>query len=185
MRRFSGRLFRQRRRQSWEEEVEAGGSPRSGRRLEAVHRVPARINDLTGRRNRAPSRVAWVGGGPGARGPAGGPGGRCLPRRGEKKAEEREPRRRSRGACGGKGSSGPGRASAGRRLSQRRLRAPAAATGGFKLCGRRCPSEPQARALPLGGNFHAGLSSALAAGSLRFSFAAAAAALLAEGTRDT
>ncbi|XP_007105770.1 serine/arginine repetitive matrix protein 3 isoform X1 [Physeter macrocephalus] len=136
VRRFPRRLFRRRRRQSWEEAVEAGGSPRSGRRLEAAHRVPARINDLTGRRSRAASRVAWVGGERGARGPGAGPKGRSLPRRSEEKAEEREPRRRSRGACGGKGSSGPGRASAGRRLSRRRLSAPAAAaTGEIKLCG--------------------------------------------------
>ncbi|MBZ3876669.1 putative splicing factor, arginine/serine-rich 19-like [Sciurus carolinensis] len=48
---------------------------------QAVHRVPARINDLTGRRSRAPCWVSWAGGEPGARGPAGGPGGRSLPRR--------------------------------------------------------------------------------------------------------
>lgn len=81
--------------------------------------------------------MAWVGGEPGARGPAADPEGRSLSLRREEKAEEREPQRRSRGARGGKGSSGPGRASAGRRLSRRRLRAPAAAaTGGIKLCGR-------------------------------------------------
>ncbi|XP_004408109.1 PREDICTED: uncharacterized protein LOC101367480 [Odobenus rosmarus divergens] len=108
--------------------------------LQAALRVPARINDLTRRRSRADSRVAWVGGEPGARGPAGGPEGLGLLRRSEEKAEEREPRRRSRGACGGKGSSGPGRASAGRRLSRRRRRAPAAAApGGFKLCGPVMP----------------------------------------------
>lgn len=97
MRRFLRRLFRRRRRrqrQSWEEAVEARGSPRSGRRLEAAHRIPARINDLTRRRSRADSRVAWVGGEPGARGPAGGPEGFDLPRPSEEKAEEREPRRR-------------------------------------------------------------------------------------------
>ncbi|KAI5232089.1 Adp-Ribosylation Factor 6 [Manis pentadactyla] len=59
------RLFRRRRRQNWEEVVEAGGSPRSGRRLEGEHRVPARINDLTRRQSRTDSRVAWVGGDPG------------------------------------------------------------------------------------------------------------------------
>lgn len=69
--------------------MEAGGSPRSGRRLEAAHRVPARINDLTRRRSLA-AWVAWVGGEPGVRGPAGGPEGRSLPRLSEEKAEERE-----------------------------------------------------------------------------------------------
>uniref|UniRef100_G1Q6Z3 Uncharacterized protein n=1 Tax=Myotis lucifugus TaxID=59463 RepID=G1Q6Z3_MYOLU len=131
VRRFLRRLFRRRRRQSWEEEeVAAGGSPRSGRRLEAAHRVPARIHDPDEPPEPRCLSVAWVGG-EGARGPEG----RSLPRRREAAAAEREPRR-SRGARGGKGSSGPGRASAGRRLSRRRLRAPAAAaTGGIKLCG--------------------------------------------------
>lgn len=38
MRRFPRRLFRrrQRQRQNWEEAVEAGGSPRAGRRLEVT-----------------------------------------------------------------------------------------------------------------------------------------------------
>ncbi|XFG04322.1 hypothetical protein AB1E19_007946 [Capra hircus] len=79
VRRFPRRLFRRRQRQNWEEAVEAGGSPRAGRRLEAAHRVPARIYDLTGRQSRAASRVAWVGCERGARGPGTGPKGRSLP----------------------------------------------------------------------------------------------------------
>lgn len=39
VRRFLRRLFRRRRRQSWEEAVAAGGSPRSGRRLEVTSRA--------------------------------------------------------------------------------------------------------------------------------------------------
>lgn len=165
----------------------AGGSPRSGRRLEAAHRVPARINDLKSRRSLAACRVAWVGGEPGARGPAGGPQSRSLPRRWEEKAEEREPQRRSRGAGGGKGSSGPGRAApqqgggsrgagSGPRRRRRRLEEASCAAGDARVSGGPW-------LLPLGGNSHAGRSGALAAGRLRFGFAAAA--LLAEGTRDT
>lgn len=186
VRRFPRRLFRWRRRQSWEEAVEAGGSPRSGRRLEAAHRVPARINDLTRRRSLA-AWVAWVGGDPGVRGPAGGPEGRSLPRLSEEKAEERESQRRSRGARGGKGSSGPGRASpqqgggspgvdSGLRR-QRRLEESSCVVGDARVSGGPGP-------LSRGGNSHAGLTGALAAGRLRFGFAAAA-ALLAEGTWDT
>lgn len=183
MRRFLRRLFRQRRRrqrQSWEEEVEARGSPRSGRRLEAAHRVPARINDLTRRRSRADSRVAWVGGEPGARGPAGGPKGLGLPRRSGKAAEEREPRRRSRGAALAGGRAVPGRAapqqgggspgadSGPRRRRRRRLEESSCAVGDARVSGEPGP-------LPRGGNSHAGRTGALAAGRLRFGFAAAAA----------
>lgn len=41
--------------------------------------------------------MAWVGGEPGARGPAADPEGRSLSLRREEKAEEREPQRRPRG----------------------------------------------------------------------------------------
>jgi hypothetical protein len=109
--------------------------------LQAAHRVPPRINDLTERRSRAPS--GWLGSvvSPGlADWRTGRPEDCSLPRRGEKQAEQRGRRRRSRGACGGKGSSGPGRASAGRRLSQRgsgaRAAAAAAAAGGCERRGR-------------------------------------------------
>lgn len=163
--------------------MEAGGSPRSGRRLEAAYRVPARIHDLTGPRSRAASRVSWVGGEPSACRPAGGPEGRILPP-GERKAEEREPRRRSRGACG------EGQFRAGPRLSraaapgadsgpgwQRRVEESSCAVGDARVSGGPGP-------LPLGGTSHAGRKGAFAAGRLRFGFAAAA-ALLADGTRDT
>lgn len=130
--------------------------------------------------------MAWVGGEPGVRGPAGGPEGRSLPRLSEEKAEERESQRRSRGARGGKGSSGPGRASpqqgggspgvdSGPRR-QRRLEKSSCVVGDARVSGGPGP-------LSRGGNSHAGLTGALAAGRLRFGFAAAA--LLAEGTWDT
>lgn len=114
--------------------MEAGGSPRSGRRLEAAHRVPARINDPTGRRSR--SALVWPGSVVSAvlRGPEAGPKGRSLPRRSEVKAAEQEPAaalvRRLRGE---------GQFRAGPRLSRAAAlptQTQAAATGGIKLCGR-------------------------------------------------
>lgn len=128
----------------------AGGSPRSGRRLEvisraelerraasapcsprdpgsnslslsvslqAAHRVPARIHDPDEPPEPRCLSVAWVGGEPVLADR------RVVVSRGVGRRRRRRSgnRRRSRGACGGKGSSGPGRASAGRRLSRRRL----------------------------------------------------------------
>lgn len=181
VRRFLRRLFRRRRRQSWEEEVAAGGSPRSGRRLEAAHRVPARINDLRSRRSLAASRWPRSVGSPvladrrvvASRGV-----GRWRRRSGDRSGARAAP-------AGGKGSSGPGRASAGRRLSrrslgprrQRRPEGSGCAFGDVRVSRRPWP-------LPRGGNSHAGRTGALAAGRLRFGFAAAA-ALLAERTRNT
>ncbi|XP_034848143.1 ADP-ribosylation factor 6 isoform X2 [Mirounga leonina] len=89
---------------------------------EAAHRVPARINDLTRRRSRADSRVAWVGGEPGARGAAGGPEGLGLPRRSEE-------RRRSGNRGGARAALAGGRAVPGRAAPQQGGGSPGADSG--------------------------------------------------------
>ncbi|XP_045436975.1 ADP-ribosylation factor 6 isoform X2 [Pipistrellus kuhlii] len=83
-------------------------------RRQAAHRVPARIHEPDEPPEPRCLSVAWVGGEPVLAGR------RVVVSRGVGRRRRRSGnRRRSRGARGGKGSSGPGRASAGRRLSRR------------------------------------------------------------------
>lgn len=179
VRRFPRRLFRRRRRrQNWEEEVEAGGSPRSGRRLEAAHRVPARINDLTRRRSLAASR--WPGSvvspvladrRPIRRAAVSSSGGRRRRRSGNRSGARAAPaggRAVPGRAAPQQGGGSPGADSGPRR--QRRLEESSCVAGDARVSGGPGP-------LPRGGNSHAGRTGALAAGRLRFGFAAAAAGL--------